>query len=236
MQHRASADRVGRVFARVVGTYFAGSLLVACIGGTWVLIVGLLVGVPLAPVAAVWYAVVSLIPQIGGFLGHLVRRRILALTQGVVPALIVLVLVVAYMNMENYVITPAIVGEAVDLSPPVTMLAALVGGAAAGVPGALAATPLIGTVKALYLRGSLRTCRSTPRSTVCASGSPPRAASTRGCARSCGAAVAAPNRERRRARAVHRQRRANLRVASGRNTATITTHQISARTVNQPAL
>ncbi len=150
-RHRERADSVGRVFYRVVGTYFAGSLLVASIGGTYVLIVGLSVGVPLAPVAAVWYAVVSLIPQIGGFLGTSFVT-ILALTQGVVPALIVLVLVVAYMNTENYLITPAIVGEAVDLSPPVTMLAALIGGAAAGVPGALAATPVCGTVKALYLQ------------------------------------------------------------------------------------
>ncbi|HEX7131199.1 MAG TPA: AI-2E family transporter [Iamia sp.] len=149
-RYRDRADSVGRVFYRVVGTYFAGSLLVASIGGTWVLIVGLAVGVPLAPVAAVWYAVVSLIPQIGGFLGTSFVT-ILALTQGVVPALIVLVLVVGYMNLENYVITPAIVGEAVDLSPPVTMLAALVGGAAAGVPGALAATPLCGTIKAVYM-------------------------------------------------------------------------------------
>lgn len=150
-RHRERADTVGRVFYRVVGTYFAGSLLVASIGGTYVLIVGLAVGVPLAPVAAAWYAVVSLIPQVGGFLGTSFVT-VLALTQGVVPALIVLVLVVAYMNTENYLITPAIVGEAVDLSPPVTMLAALVGGAAAGVPGALAATPLCGTVKAVYLQ------------------------------------------------------------------------------------
>jgi predicted PurR-regulated permease PerM len=150
-QHRETADRVGRVFAHVVGTYFAGSILVACIGGTWVLTVCLLVGVPLAPIAAVWYAVVSLIPQIGGFLGTSFAT-LLALTQGVIPGLIVLVLVVAYMNTENYVITPAIVGQAVDLSPPVTMLAAIVGGAAGGVPGALAATPLIGTVKAVYLQ------------------------------------------------------------------------------------
>lgn len=148
-RHRDRADGVGRVFSRVVGTYFAGSLLVASIGGTWVLVVGLAVGVPLAPVAAVWYAVVSLIPQIGGFLGTSFVT-LLALTQGVVPALIVLVLVQIYVHTENYVITPAIVGEAVDLSPPVTMLAALVGGAAAGVPGALAATPLCGTVKAVY--------------------------------------------------------------------------------------
>jgi hypothetical protein len=49
------------------------------------------------------------------------------------------------------VISPAIVGRAVNLSPPSTMLAALVGGAAAGVPGALVATPLLGAVKAIYL-------------------------------------------------------------------------------------
>lgn len=149
-RHRPRADAAGRVFYRVIGTYFAGSLLVATLGGTWVLIVGLSVGVPLAPVAAVWYATVSLIPQIGGFLGTSFVT-ILALSQGPVPGLVVLLLVVAYMNLENYVITPAIVGDAVDLSPPTTMIAALVGGAAAGVPGALVATPLCGTVKALYL-------------------------------------------------------------------------------------
>ena len=38
-----------------------------------------------------------------------------------------------------------------NLTPPTTMLAALIGGAAAGVPGALVATPLLGAGKALYL-------------------------------------------------------------------------------------
>ena len=52
---------------------------------------------------------------------------------------------------------PAIVGSAVNLTPPATMLAALIGGAAAGVPGALVATPLLGAGKAVYLasRGML---------------------------------------------------------------------------------
>jgi predicted PurR-regulated permease PerM len=43
------------------------------------------------------------------------------------------------------------VGEAVNLSAPATMLAALIGAAAAGIPGALVATPLVGATKALYL-------------------------------------------------------------------------------------
>ena len=120
------------------------------LAGVYVLTLGLVLGVPLAPIAAVWYAVVSLIPQIGGFLG-VSFFTILALSQGVVIGLIGLVLIVLYMNAENYIISPAIVGKSVNLSPPTTMLAALVGGAALGVPGALAATPLFGTIKALYL-------------------------------------------------------------------------------------
>jgi predicted PurR-regulated permease PerM len=134
----------------VVGTYFAGSLFVALIAGVYVLTVGLVLGVPLAPVAAVWYSVVSLIPQVGGFLG-VSFFTILALSQGLLIGLVGMALLILYMNLENYVISPAIVGKSVNLSPPTTMLAALVGGAALGVPGALAATPLCGTVKALYL-------------------------------------------------------------------------------------
>ena len=149
-RYRTRADRAGRVFYSVVGTYFAGSLFVALLAGVYVLTLGLVLGVPLAPIAAVWYAVVSLIPQIGGFLG-VSFFTILALSQGVLIGLIGLVLIVLYMNAENYIISPAIVGKSVNLSPPTTMLAALVGGAALGVPGALAATPLCGTVKALYL-------------------------------------------------------------------------------------
>lgn len=105
---------------------------------------------PLAPVAALWTIMVSLIPQVGGFLSGSVFT-VLGFTRGVGVGLACLVLYLVYMNLENHVISPAIVGEAVDLSPPTTMLAALVGGAAAGVPGALVATPLCGTAKSLYL-------------------------------------------------------------------------------------
>jgi predicted PurR-regulated permease PerM len=67
------------------------------------------------------------------------------------------VLFLGYQQFENNVVGPAIVGSAVNLTPPATMLAALIGGAAAGVPGALVATPLLGAGKALYLesRGKL---------------------------------------------------------------------------------
>ena len=150
------ADAVGRIVYHSFGSYFAGSLLVAVLNGIVILTTGLLLGVPLAPIAALWATLTNFIPQIGGFLGG-AFFVLLALTQSPLTAFIALVVFLGYQQLENNVISPAIVGNAVNLTPPTTMLAALVGGAAAGVPGALVATPLLGAAKALYLdqRGEL---------------------------------------------------------------------------------
>ena len=144
-------DSVGRVVYRTFGNYFAGSLFVAILNGLVVLTVALLLGVPLAPLAGLWSTLTNLIPQIGGFLGGSFLVT-LALTEGPVAALIALVVFLVYQNLENNIIQPAVVGKAVDLTPPTTMLAALLGGAVAGVPGALIATPIVGAAKVLYLR------------------------------------------------------------------------------------
>ncbi|WP_426574573.1 AI-2E family transporter [Aquihabitans sp. McL0605] len=143
-------DRGGALVYDILGRYFAGSLLVAVMNGTYILAVGLVIGVPLIVLAAIWVMITNLIPQIGGFLGGSVFV-VLALTQGAATGAIAAVAFMAYMSAENYFIQPAIVGKAVNLSPPTTMIAAIVGGTAAGVPGALIATPLVGSVKAILL-------------------------------------------------------------------------------------
>jgi predicted PurR-regulated permease PerM len=149
-RERGRADRLGRIIYATFGSYFAGSLFVAAVAGLVTLSTGLLLGVPLAPVAGLWTMLTNLIPQIGGFLGG-GFFVLLAITQGPIHAAVAFLVIVAYQNLENHVIQPAIVGRAVNLSPPATMLAALVGGAAAGVPGALVATPLFAASKAVYL-------------------------------------------------------------------------------------
>jgi predicted PurR-regulated permease PerM len=147
---RERADATGRIVYHSFGSYFSGSLLVAVLHGVVILSTGLVLGVPLAPVAALWSTLTNLIPQVGGFLGGSFFVA-LALTQSPVKALIAAAVFLGYQQLENNVVAPAIVGTAVNLTPPTTMLAALVGGAAAGVPGALVATPLVGAAKALYL-------------------------------------------------------------------------------------
>jgi putative heme transporter len=143
-------DRVGRILSTTLGQYFGGSLTVAAMMGLFVLIVGLVLGIPLAPLAALWAAFTDLIPQVGGLLGggFLV---LLALTQGPITAIIAGGVFLVYMNLENHLISPAIVGESVGLSPVSTMLAAFIGGALAGLPGTLIATPLVGVAKRLYM-------------------------------------------------------------------------------------
>ena len=160
-QRRAQADEVGRVLYDTLGRYVGGSLTVAGMMGLFVLAVGLVLGVPLAPLAAVWAMLTDLIPQIGGALGGVVFVA-LALTESVPTAIIAGGLFVAYMTIENHVIQPAVIGRSVDLTPPTTMVAALIGGAVAGIPGALIATPLVGAIKHLVLEARGRRPAFTP--------------------------------------------------------------------------
>jgi predicted PurR-regulated permease PerM len=155
-RRKADADRLGRLVYDVIGRYIAGSLLVAALAGTVMLVSALLLGIPLAPLIAVWVALTNPIPQLGGFLGGAVFVT-LGFTQGGVVAMIALAIFLVYQNIENHVIQPLIVGRAVELSPPATMVAALVGVSAGGVIGALFAVPLLGAAKAIYLSARGRT-------------------------------------------------------------------------------
>ncbi len=149
-RHRQRAHRAGEIAYEMVGRYVAGSLLVAAVAGVVVLIIGLVLGVPLTPLAAAWVAVWDLVPQVGGAAGG-IPFVLLAVTQGVGTGLIAAAVFLVYLQLENHVLQPMLVGHAVKLSPPATMTAALIGVSAAGVVGALVAVPVVGAAKAVYL-------------------------------------------------------------------------------------
>ncbi len=161
VRHRVRMNRAGRQFYEIVGKYFAGSLFVALLHGLYVLSVGLILGVPLAPMLGLWAAVASLIPQIGGALAG-APFVLLGFTEGATTGVICLIAFVLYLNFENHILSPIIVGEAVDLSAPTTMVGAIVGASVAGVPGALVSVPLLGAGKAIYLEATGQ-ARTKPR-------------------------------------------------------------------------
>jgi predicted PurR-regulated permease PerM len=159
VERRAEAERLADLGYQVVGRYVAGSVFVALIAGVFVLVTGLALGVPLTPLVAVWVGVFDLVPQIGGAAGG-IPFVLLAFTKSALTGVITGVLFVLYLQIENHVIQPLVVGKSVKLSPPATMTAALVGVSAAGVVGALVAVPLVGALKVAYLE--LRPSQTSP--------------------------------------------------------------------------
>jgi predicted PurR-regulated permease PerM len=155
---RASASQAATAARDVIGRYVAGSLAVAGMAGLFTLVVGLMLRVPLAPLMAVWVALWDLIPQVGGAAGG-VPFVLLGFTHSPLTGVLCAVLFVLYLQVENNIVQPLLVGRAVQLSPPATMAAALIGVSAGGVVGALLAVPFTGAAKAIYLerRGVITT-------------------------------------------------------------------------------
>lgn len=161
--HRPRADGIGRIVYSVIGRYFAGSLLIALLNGIWVSMWAVASGAPLSPVLGVWAALTSLIPQIGGLMGFVVVV-VVSLAGGLVPAVVMTLAFLFFMLLTNHVLQPTIVGKAVELSAPVTMLAAIAGFTVGGVVGALFAVPTVGAIKAVltYMRDPDHEVHATP--------------------------------------------------------------------------
>ena len=147
---RSTADRVGRSVYVVVGRYAVGSVLLAVIAGSAAFAIGLALGVPLVALAALWAFLWNFVPQLGGIVGG-AGLVALALTTGPGPALTATVVWLVYMQVENRVVQPVVVGRAVSLSPLTTMVVALIGVAVAGLLGAVLAIPLVAAVNAARL-------------------------------------------------------------------------------------
>jgi len=147
---QAQADRLGRLAYLTFGKYVAGSLLVAGVAGLAVLAVGLVLQVPLTPLLAIWVAMFDLVPQIGGAAGG-IPFVLLGFSRSATTGVICAVFFVLYLQFENHILSPMIVGRSVKLSPPATMTAALIGVSAGGVVGALLAVPVVAAAKAAYL-------------------------------------------------------------------------------------
>ena len=144
-QQRPRWERVFEGVYRTVGGYVTGNLLISLAAGV---VAGLLLfalGVPYALPLGVLVAILDLIPLIGATIATVAIAAV-ALTQGILPCLIVAGVMIAYQQLENHVLQPLVYGRSVKLSPLAVLIAVLVGAEVAGVLGALAAIPIAGSV------------------------------------------------------------------------------------------
>lgn len=152
--HRPEVAILWSRLKRTWRAYFRGQLNLMIIIGVVTWIGNTAIGLPGAFALAVVAGVMELIPNLGPFLAA-VPAVVVALIQGstymdvnhFVFALIVIGLYLLIQQLENTLIVPRILGEAVDLHPLVVMLGVVVGANVAGILGALLAAPTIASFR-----------------------------------------------------------------------------------------
>lgn len=154
VRHRARAVRAGREMRREAAAFLRGQLLV-CAAVAALTALGLLAaGSPAWLALGLLMGVMELIPYIGPLLAGL-PAVLLALQQGLTPALWTLGVLVVVQQLEGGVLSPRLLSGAMRLHPLAVLLAISAGSLLGGALGMLAALPVV-----VSLRGALRGLRA----------------------------------------------------------------------------
>ena len=115
------------------GGYFYSKLLLTVINGGLFFVVLLILGVPSAAALATFQGVVAeFIPIVGTYIAAVVPLFVAFLTVGNPETLILLVYVLIYQQVENYLLAPRLQSRMMQMHPAVAFGAALAGGAIGG--------------------------------------------------------------------------------------------------------
>jgi len=128
----------GQVF---LGLTFAGLLLLSAtvdpVFGRFAILLSVIAGI------------LELLPIIGPIIAA-IPAVLLALTAGLDAAIAAVVMYTVIQQIENNVLVPKIQGDAVELHPSVVMLALVMGGAIAGLLGAILALPITAAARDVF--------------------------------------------------------------------------------------
>ncbi len=130
------------------GGWVFSRLLLATVAGVTSWVVFLALGLPSPLALAVWLGLVSqFIPVVGTYLGGALPLLV-ALVNRPITALWVLVWILVYQQVENYLLSPKITAHTMDLHPAVAFGSALAGASLFGPMGAILALPAAAVIQA----------------------------------------------------------------------------------------
>jgi predicted PurR-regulated permease PerM len=145
---RADVRAVGFLILRVFGQWLRGQVFLGITVGVGTFAGLLLLTSAVDPVfgrfailLSIVAGVLELLPIIGPIIAA-IPAVLLALTAGLDAAIAAVILYTVVQQIENNVLVPKIQGDAVELHPSAVMLALVVGGAIAGLLGAILALPI----------------------------------------------------------------------------------------------
>ena len=166
-----TASRVDRTVdsvSRTISFALLGNIVISIIAGTVVGVAAWIVGAPFPVVLALIVGLLDLIPQVGSSIAAFIVCIITLIASGLGPALVLLAVILVYQQIENYMIQPAVMKSAVELSPFATIAVVMLGSALLGIVGAVLAVPVAASVKVVVneltsgRRARMAALRATP--------------------------------------------------------------------------
>lgn len=145
-RQRGDAAEVGAQMWRSVSSYIRGQTMIATFDGVFVAIGLLILGIPLAIVLGALVFFGAFVPVVGSIAAGTVAVGVALATEGLVPALITLAIIVGVQQFEGNVLAPYILGRELSLHPLVVLVAIIAGAALLGAWGALIAVPLTASI------------------------------------------------------------------------------------------
>jgi len=149
-------------------------VVIAVMAGTVQGTTAWLLGSSYALALGVIAGLLDMIPNLGATMAGFVLVPAIWAEEGIGAALIMLLVVLAYQQLENNVITPKVQGKAVQLSGFFIIVAVTLFGALLGVLGALTAVPLAATIQ-IFAQELTRARREEVAAARATTGAAPRA-------------------------------------------------------------
>ncbi len=138
-----------RTLYESVTSYITGNLFISAVAGGVTAIFSFIIGLPYIGLIAVAVAICDLIPMFGAYLFGIFLGLFSFLFLGWDAAVISVIYVIIYQQFENQILSPIVYNKANKLSPLTVLVVVSIGGAVAGLLGALIAIPVGSTVQAL---------------------------------------------------------------------------------------
>jgi len=157
MMAPARADRTSRIageVSRSVTGYMIGNFITSLIAGVVVFVALMVMGVPFPLLWGLWVMLVDFLPMIGGALAG-IPTVLFAFAHSVSAGIVVLIVFLAYTQIENHILNPIVMSRTVRINPLLVLIAILVGASVGDLVGGLFGG-FVGTLLAIPTAGSIQ--------------------------------------------------------------------------------
>ena len=148
-QSQRVTHEVWEIAISKTGGYVVSRVILAILSAFFTAIFLFIIDIPYWLPLAIWTGVISqFIPTIGTYLGGALPA-LFGFGSSTLDGILVIVFVIVYQQIENYLFTPRISNRTMNIHPAVAFGAVIMGGALGGALGALIAIPIVASIQAI---------------------------------------------------------------------------------------